>query len=170
MRSTVHTMRYIKHKLPSFPVPAVLSFDTIFDNEIKTPFTILSLIDGVPASELWTTEAWTERQRIAFLQLLAKTMAELRTIEFDAIGMLYLENDNVEKPRIGPNCVSPHSRLSKDPNQWHREFKSARDCYMHAINPIRHEPNRRPCPFQQAHSGVGLYSQNYILVSALLLL
>ncbi|KAL5433622.1 hypothetical protein PMIN06_011635 [Paraphaeosphaeria minitans] len=122
MRSEAHTLMYIKHKLPHFPCPELLAKDETFDNPISAPYLMQSFLEGRLAQDLWyeglpvagdhlvgqedsnKPPEELETKRIAFLSSLATTMAELRHLEFDSIGMLYLENEaDPESFYIGPH-------------------------------------------------------------------
>lgn len=117
MRSEAHTMMFIKNKLPNFPIPTVHFYDTTFDNEIGAPFHVLSFMEGKSAGEVWyntvgddeydyanagSPSEEREQARIKFLKSLARNMADLRNLEFSGIGMLSFENDDPEKPIVGP--------------------------------------------------------------------
>ncbi|KAF2713996.1 hypothetical protein K504DRAFT_356865, partial [Pleomassaria siparia CBS 279.74] len=117
MRSQVHTMTHIKTEIPHFPIPCVIAWDTTFNNEIQVPYLAETFIEGKSAWNIWYDKDKNgeydctnsdfpseerEKLRVTFLQSLAKTMAELRTLEFDQIGMMYFEDDDPSKATIGP--------------------------------------------------------------------
>lgn len=149
MRSEADTMSYIKQQLPTFPIPTVHWHEEDFDNEIGAPFIVLSFVEGKVASDIWfnrdedgdddyatakTPSLEREKLRITFLKSLAKTMAELRHLEFNAIGMMHFENGDPNKPVIGP--LHGWNDLSFDESKrkyWERPaFKMAKESY-HAV-------------------------------------
>jgi aminoglycoside phosphotransferase (APT) family kinase protein len=114
LQSEADTMTCIKTKAPKFPVATVHCYDTGFDNEIGAPFILTSFLEGKPSNHIWFEETEDgeddestnncpsgerEELRIAFLRSLAKTMAELRHLEFGGIGMVFFKNG---EPVIGP--------------------------------------------------------------------
>jgi aminoglycoside phosphotransferase (APT) family kinase protein len=118
LRSEAHTMLHIKHKLPHFPVPTVYAYDEGFDNEIGAPYTMLEFMRGQDSHQIWYDidengdadgyksehpSAEREQLRLAFLKSLAGHMAELRHLEFDGIGMVYLQDEDPAKAFVGPH-------------------------------------------------------------------
>ncbi|OAG00783.1 uncharacterized protein CC84DRAFT_245768 [Paraphaeosphaeria sporulosa] len=122
MRSEAHTLMYIKHKLPRLPCPELLAKDETFDNAIGGPYLMQSFLEGMPPQYFWY-EGLTvhdgdlvdrednnnppeelETKRITFPSSLATDMAELRHLEFDLIGMLYLEDET----NPGSFYIGPH--------------------------------------------------------------
>jgi aminoglycoside phosphotransferase (APT) family kinase protein len=121
MRSEAHTLMYIKHKLPHFPCPELLAKDETFDNVIGAPYLMQSFLEGKSALQTWFEGVLDEdgfgsvfeannppdeleAKRVTFLSSLATTMAELRHLEFDTIGMLYLEDESdPESVYVGPH-------------------------------------------------------------------
>ncbi|KAF2794153.1 hypothetical protein K505DRAFT_242786 [Melanomma pulvis-pyrius CBS 109.77] len=117
MRSAAHTMTYIKSKLPHFPVPGVILCDTSFENEINAPFVAETFMSGKAAWDIWYEKdedglhdyntadfpsEEREKWRTTFLQSLAKTMAQLHSLEFDQIGMMQFKDNDPTKPTILP--------------------------------------------------------------------
>ncbi|KAF2276990.1 uncharacterized protein EI97DRAFT_489551 [Westerdykella ornata] len=147
IQSEADTMIHIKHKLPNFPIPDVYAYDVGFENEIGAPFMLLSYSSGSPANHIWfdargdeeddetmnnTPTEEREKLRINFLKSLAKAMAELRHLEFNACGMVYLQDNDPDKPVIGP--YHGWMTLSFDRTRrkyWERPvFETAAEYYM----------------------------------------
>jgi len=144
LRSEAHTLMYIKHKLPKFPVAKVFGYDEAFDNVVGAPYILQSCLPGEQAVGSWIdmenivldqgyfnnhpTQEFEEK-RVKILKSLARHMADLRQLEFDSIGMLYLEDDDPEKPFIGD-----HWDFIEDLGYRHYiknpVFKSSADMYL----------------------------------------
>jgi aminoglycoside phosphotransferase (APT) family kinase protein len=92
------------------PVPEAVAYDDTLTNDLGAPYIIMKACTGVQAFEVWYDEdkdgdwdyentdspsaARLEKCKV-FLQSLARAMAELRTLEFDAIGVLSFEDPNI---------------------------------------------------------------------------
>ncbi|KAF2450324.1 hypothetical protein P171DRAFT_468684 [Karstenula rhodostoma CBS 690.94] len=124
--SEADTIQWVRDQVPHFPVAEVLDWDTTLDNDIGAPYSCWSFIQGKSANAIWwdsddeeeteggeskanTDNDWIddpseecEQRRHTFLLSLARTMAELRHVSMDAIGMLELEGDSFDEPTINP--------------------------------------------------------------------
>jgi aminoglycoside phosphotransferase (APT) family kinase protein len=114
LHSEANTMIYIRrHTL--VPVPEVLAFQTTLRNLLGAPYILMRAVDGIPAHKLWfdakshggpysldidDSSLSLAQRRSRFLKSLAYTMAELRHLSFDKIGMLNFESDP-ENPTVG---------------------------------------------------------------------
>jgi hypothetical protein len=144
-------MKYL-HEHTDVPVPKVIASEEILDNTLGAPYILMRRVPGVPAYQLWFEDstrrnhidasritADTETRRINFLRSLAQTMAQLRSLKFDRIGMpIFTDGAKQVPPRAVhafrwkyPNSLTPED-LSSD-SQIYKDgpFKSSRE-YMSA--------------------------------------
>ena len=103
LKSEAMTMRLLKRDT-QIPVPEVFSFDTSFDNEIKSPFILMEFIQGIPLYKCWFDKSCTkdvlEQRREQALRGVAKAVLQLNRYKFDQGGAPVFDHDgNIE---IGP--------------------------------------------------------------------
>ena len=73
------------------------------NNEIKAPFIIMQFLEGFSVDELWfdkTAPTPLPLRRVRILETLAQAMSRLNRFEFDKIGSLQFESDDVSAPII----------------------------------------------------------------------
>ncbi|KAF2246626.1 hypothetical protein BU26DRAFT_576517 [Trematosphaeria pertusa] len=158
LRSEAHTMMYIKKKLPHFPIAEVLGYDETFENEIGAPFVMLSFLEGKDSHEIWfdidedgeadgfkadNPSLEREQLRLTLLRSLAKHMAELRDLEFDGIGMLYFEDDDPNKPTIGPHHGWDDRMDESQRHYWERRvYRTTSEYYSDRLDTRTRDENR----------------------------
>ncbi|KAF2493896.1 hypothetical protein BU16DRAFT_619104 [Lophium mytilinum] len=105
LRSEALTMQYIR-KNTKVPVPDVYRYSTVLENEIGAPYIVMDAMEGVSAHQIWYPDGHVTEEtietRLKLLQSIAGSIAGLQTLEFDKAGMLDFENDDLEKPTVGP--------------------------------------------------------------------
>jgi hypothetical protein len=115
---------YLRENVPRIPIPDVVAFEDKLDTMIGAPFCVMRQLPGKPAHCIWFEDsknrnfinagsitAETEVKRCTMLRSLAHTMAELRTLTFDRIGM-----PNLVVPQVvGSKLEVTHSYRWKAP-------------------------------------------------------
>ncbi|PSN71625.1 hypothetical protein BS50DRAFT_583290 [Corynespora cassiicola Philippines] len=120
LRSEALLIKYIGMKT-KVPVPEIFSWDDSSENCIGAPYILMSALKGMPSHLFWmgktpngglddlnmdTPSPETGKKRRNFLKNLAYTMAELRTLEFDKIGMVHFDQDPSEENAVPPTVES----------------------------------------------------------------
>jgi hypothetical protein len=104
LRSSVLTMGYMKKHM-SIPIPEVIAYDLTLNNPIRSPFVMLSFIEGRSLEEVWYNlegPISLEVRRQNALRSLAVANAELRKIKFHKSGAIEFPSDDHDAPIIGP--------------------------------------------------------------------
>ncbi|KAF3002484.1 hypothetical protein E8E13_005730 [Curvularia kusanoi] len=98
------------------PVPHILAYSSSCENELGSPFTLMTKLPGKSAYEVWFDSSYnptyafrtadvpsvaTEKKRINFLRSLASTMTEIQKLSFDKIGMPAISEDGTIA--VGPS-------------------------------------------------------------------
>jgi hypothetical protein len=147
LRSEAQTMNYIRRNT-SVPVPEVIAYDDSLNNPISAPYILMRAVEGRLATHAWygrtpngqldkpnadNPSPATNQQRKRFLKSLAYTMAELRHLEFDKIGMLNFDG-NADVPEVGPwfEDMQDSQQLKEIP-----AYKSSKEFYQSKIDYVK---------------------------------
>jgi hypothetical protein len=101
IRSAACTMIYLRRKT-SIPIPEIHGSDETINNEVGAPYIMMEFVDGYSVDELWFDDRGPTPlplRRIRILKTLAEAMSELRKFQFDKIGALQFDSDNILDPR-----------------------------------------------------------------------
>lgn len=104
LRSQVFTMQFIRKKT-TIPVPNVYAFSSEMSNVIGALYIIISFISGCRVSKMWFDKPGPtilEERRRSALDTIAEAMSQLSRLDFDKIGSLQFNNDELEQLEIGP--------------------------------------------------------------------
>ncbi|KAK3710432.1 hypothetical protein LTR37_010275 [Vermiconidia calcicola] len=97
LRSTALTMRLIG-SFTTVPVPKVITYDTSMENDIGTPFILMSCLRGQNARIAWSSDHGRvpkERRRQNLLRTLAEAIPDLSVLRFRKSGSLcFCEDDD----------------------------------------------------------------------------
>ncbi|KAH7930416.1 hypothetical protein BV22DRAFT_1191246 [Leucogyrophana mollusca] len=100
MRSDMTALKLITTRT-SLPVPAIYDFSPVQDNPLGRPYTLMSRVKGTQLAKLWFDPEWfTPEHRRNVFHSIAENMAQLKILEFPAIGSL--EEAPGDLPRVGP--------------------------------------------------------------------
>ncbi|KAF2662522.1 hypothetical protein K491DRAFT_673040 [Lophiostoma macrostomum CBS 122681] len=147
LRSEAQTMNFIRRNT-SVPIPEVIAFDDSLDNAIAAPYILMRAIEGRVATHAWygrtpngqldksnadNPSLATVQQRKRFLKNLAYTMAELRHLRFDKIGMLNFDG-NAGVPEVGPwfEDMQDGQQLKEVP-----AYESSKDFFQSKIDYVK---------------------------------
>lgn len=100
IRCAAYTMIYLRRNT-SIPIPEVYGFDETTSNEIRAPYIMLEFVDGFSVDELWFDDKGPTplpHRQIRILKTLAEAMCELSKFQFDKIGALQFDHDNILNP------------------------------------------------------------------------
>ena len=99
------------------PVPRIFAYSSDCNNELGSPFMLMSKLPGKCAYEIWFEGPYnrkyafrtadvpsvsTEKKRVNFLRSLARTMTEVQKVSFDKIGMPQISEDG-QTISVGPS-------------------------------------------------------------------
>jgi aminoglycoside phosphotransferase (APT) family kinase protein len=99
------------------PVSQIFAYSSDCNNELGSPFMLMSKLPGKSAYEVWFEGPYnpmyafrtadvpsvsTEKKRINFLRSLARTMTEVQKLSFDRIGMPQISEDG-QTISVGPS-------------------------------------------------------------------
>ncbi|KAI2631934.1 hypothetical protein GGR54DRAFT_7047 [Hypoxylon sp. NC1633] len=105
--SQVATLQFL-HQRSKIPVPEVISFDEMKDNELGCRYIVQNRIPGTPLISTYPKLTHEERCRVA--RELGKAYCELLATRSDVPGVLVLPVDDVAHPLLQPwQCTSPSS-------------------------------------------------------------
>ena len=104
LRSEAMTMSFLR-KNTAIPIPKIFDFDETTNNEIGAPYILMDFAEGQRVSELWfdtTGPTPLEQRRLRILDTVAMAMSQLCIFQFDKIGSLQFDSDDLSPTRIGP--------------------------------------------------------------------
>ena len=107
------------------PVPQILFFDTLMDNELRCAFILMDYIDAVPLQEVWfnsqASKDSLERMRLQSLCDVAKAMAQLSKFGFARGGLPLFDDKGLEIMNIGPEIRQDYASM------LNRQFSDTED-------------------------------------------
>ena len=126
LRSEFGTIKLIRERTQC-PVPEVIAYNDTLFNALGAPFILMKACLGVKAADVWydrlddgdddfenadlpSEDCYNKRK--TFLASLARAMAELRSLQFDKIGILNFDQLDADgNPTVGPSW---HWQINSD--------------------------------------------------------
>lgn len=135
----VQLMEHIRRNT-KVPVAQVLTYCSNCNNELGSPYTLMTKLPGKSAYEIWFDPSYspsdafrnadvpstaTEKKRVNFLRSLARSMTELQALSFEKIGMPEISKDGT-LVTMGPSYVWGEDEDDVDKAKEIRAFPSTR--------------------------------------------
>ncbi|KAK3064595.1 hypothetical protein LTS18_005770 [Coniosporium uncinatum] len=170
-KSEVLTMKYVKRKLPNFPIPEILGYDVGHENKIEHPFIIMTVLEGERMFEAWQgLPEEVEDQRQNILRSLAKHMLDLQQLSFDVAGLLLFRTELDDGPAVGPAFRASEGYDKEGGLIHHTWFEGqCTDTQTHFLEQVEKMPGRATedehNPTTYVHSGMTIMTD--IIIKAL---
>lgn len=166
LESEVQLLKHIRQNTNA-PVPQIIAWASNCENELGSPFILMTKLPGKSAYDIWfddpyTTErafrdadvpsTATEKKRINFLCSLARTMTEIQKLSFDKIGMPQVSEDG-QTIAVGPSYTW-FDEEDIDKATERRTFSTTRMYARHSLaTNFSVDPNAEHNTFHYQHSG-----------------
>jgi Phosphotransferase enzyme family len=145
LRSTVTTMSFLRQNT-SMPIPEIHDFDDTTENSVGMPYILMEWVQGVPVYKKWfnsTGSTPLSDLRLRILDSVAEVMSQLSQFQFDKIGSLTFDSDNLVPATIGefdvPDEAADFENLESGTESVLRfntigPFDSSRDYFKALLN------------------------------------
>lgn len=128
IESEVATMEYVE-KHTNIPVPHVYYYSTTFGEDVRSPYILMSKVEGVPLFLVWND--MDDAKRRIVLRQVTDILLELWSHRFDKAGVLFKRPDG----RQGKDNWSVESRsVLEDPNEVGPGDLISTTAYSHAAD------------------------------------